>query len=161
MRGRLVFLVPVFLVLVACPDDGASPGASSATLELQQTEPRSERFIDAPALVRYCERDSVLSVVTVAEPWSGAIALRTPWPPLTRFTIDSIRRDPGFAAFALRRVDRDTVGHSLMVHAGTIELDTGATLTGRISAEAGFDSLLRKLTGRFEAARVDRDGCPS
>lgn len=158
MRGRVFFLPIAAAAVVACPGEPAAPG--TGRLVLERTEPDPRTLLDAPARARYCARDSLVTIVAVDRSWSAAIALRTPWPEVTLFSVDTTASILGTAALAARRIG-DSIGLGLVSRSGRVELDTGALLAGTFTIEVGPDSSRASLSGRFEGMQPDTSGCAS
>ena len=157
MRGRFLFL-PFIAVLSACPKAADEAGVGHLTLE--RTAPTSAVLLDVVASARYCEHDSVLTILGIGDRWSAVIGMRTPWPPVREFRADTILGDVGTAAFAARLVG-DSADPALRSTSGRVELDTGEVLSGRFTFEWGSDSSAMSLAGRFQGLRRDSIGCAS
>jgi hypothetical protein len=103
-------------------------------------------------------RDSTMTIVGIDDRWSAALALRTPWPPLRQFTVDSALGAVGTAAVAARPLG-DSAGGALIGRHGTILLDSGTAFSGHFTVATGGDSGGVTLSGRFVDVRADTSGC--
>ena len=117
-------------------------------------------IVDGAASARYCDRDSTLTIISIGSRWSAVIGMRTTWPPVRRFTVDTAIGLIGTAAVAARAVN-DSAPPALISRSGTLELDTTEVLSGRFTVETGRESTLVGLSGRFLGLRRDSIGCPA
>lgn len=158
---RRVFLL-ASLLGTACSSGDAPAGERSGRLVLTRTAPARLTLLDMPALARYCERDSSLSVVAVGASWAGALAMRTVWPlnEETQFAVAATLGGAGSAAVAARPTG-DSVQAALTGQTGTITVRPGAALGGRIEAGIPGDSgVATRLIGRFDDLTVRSGACP-
>lgn len=160
MHGRS-FVLSLMLCSGCGAGDAASAAEHSGRLVLERAGERRLTLLDEPAIARYCERDSLLSIVAVSRRWSVAIALRTAWPAdtTTPYTVELLPGAPGTAALAARAL-ADSVRPALQSSAGTVTALTSAPLAGRFDVRAGSDTARMRLVGHFDALRVMRTACP-
>jgi len=155
MRGRFLFLL---LALVSgCPGEPAGP-VESGSLVLERVGADTGTLVSGPARARWCSADSMLTILVMGSPWSGAVSMRTPWPPLRLFSVDSLASGVGIGTVAARPTG-DSIGAAIVSRSGTIEVDSGLPLTGRLYFESGMDSTLATIAGRFEGIRPDTTVC--
>src|SRR5438874_11072066 len=102
MRGARNILF-VILFSSALPGCGSDASTEPGRLMLERTSPRPHHLATLPAHARYCARDTTLTIVSLAESWSAAVALKTRWPAGRRFSVDSVLAAEGSAAGALRQ----------------------------------------------------------
>lgn len=157
MSGRFVFLVFVSVALTACPG-GRDGEFGGGRLIIERTSPDPASLVDADATARYCERDSVLTIISIGSRWSAVIGMRTTWPPIRQFTADTAVGGIGTAAVAARIVN-DSASPAFISRSGTLELDSADVLSGRFTVETGRDSGVVSLSGRFQGLRRDSTGC--
>jgi hypothetical protein len=158
MRGR--FLFPSLIAAAAACSGAPADDPGAGHLVLERTAPTSEVLLDAVASARYCERDSVLTILGIGDRWSAVIGMRTAWPPAREYRADTIVGELGTAAFAARMVG-DSADPALRSSSGRVELDSGEVLSGRFTVEWGSDSSAMTLAGRFQGLRRDSIGCAS
>lgn len=154
MRGRFFFLAVLMPLAVACPGEDAG---TAGRMSVRRSTP-DEVLVDAPARARYCASDTLLTIMSFGDRWNVALAMRTPWPLLRVYAVDSAVQGSGTAAIAARAV-RDSVTRPLLGLTGTIELDSGDVLGGTFDIDVGPDSTRTKLTGRFSGLIADTTGC--
>lgn len=151
MRGRFFFVV-LLVGIAACRRAETAPSG-----HLEITGP-DLRVVNGPAKARWCSADSILTILALGGDWNVALAMRTPWPPLREFAIDSTVQGAGTGAIAARAA-RDSVSPPLLGLTGTVSIDSGDTLKGTLAIDVGPDSARRKLTGRFSGLVADSSGC--
>ena len=154
----LRLVIAALVLSTACRQGESAPGVDgSGLLVLERTEPSSEQLLRVPAVARYCERDSVLSIVGMSSTWSAALALRTGWAPDTGrdFTVGPALDSVGTAAAAARALNVDSQ-QSIQSRSGTLSISSVDPLAGSFTLEAGQDSTTTRLTGRFERLSLTR-----
>ena len=157
---RRVFLLAAMLGAGCGSGDPHLP-AGSGRLVLTRTAPSRKTLLDLPALARYCERDSTLSIVAIGGDWTGALAVRTAWPisRQTRFPVDSALGGAGSGAVAARPVG-DSIQVAWVGRSGAIVVEPGPRLAGRVEAELKREAgALIRVTGRFDDLSVRLGSC--
>lgn len=159
---RRVFLFGALALGAACGSGEARAGQRSGRLVISRVSRGPQTLLDLPALARYCEQDSTLSIVAVGDQWSGAVAMHSAWPVTSGqpFTIANTLGAAGSGAVAVRPL-ADTSQLALVGERGTITITPGATLTGRFEADVpGSSGPPVRLTGTFEGLTVHVGACP-
>lgn len=163
MQHRSRPLLLVVLLAGACarePTIDAGPAAEGRLL-LERPGPHTIRLVDARARGTACPRDTSVVAVVVTGRVTAAVAARTLWPldSATAFTVQNALGTPGTAAVAVREV-RDPLARAVVAVRGTVRLEPGDRLTGRIDAVA-VDSAgtAVHLSGRLTNVAVRRE-CP-
>lgn len=158
---RRVFLGAVLLG-AACGSGDVEPADQSGRLVLRRGSPADPAMLDMPAIARYCERDSTLSIVAVGDAWSGALAMRSAWPILheTRFAVAAPLGEVGSGAAAARPL-ADSAQVAFIGTSGAITVTPGSLLAGTVDAGMASDSAVTaRLIGRFEGLVVRTGVCP-
>lgn len=156
---------PLFaaLLAVACgcePTIDAGPTAEGRLL-LERPGPHTIRLVDARARGAACPRDTSVVAVVVTGHVTAAVAARTLWPldSATTFTVQNALGAPGTAAVAVREL-RDTIATAVVAVRGTVQLEPGDRLSGRIDAVAEDTAgTAVRLSGRLTNIAVRRE-CP-
>jgi len=159
---RRVFCCLVLAGLAyACDAAGDGGAAAAGRLRLSRTDHHRATLVDQAALARYCERDSTLSVAAVGERWSSAVAVRTAWPlaAAARLEVAPLLAAGPSAALAVRPLG-DSIQYALIAVSGSLSLEPGAFLNGRLEARLTGASDTAIVTGRFVNLPVRTGVCP-
>jgi hypothetical protein len=158
-------LLPVAWLAVACARGPTIDAGSAAEgrLLLERPGPHTIRLVDARARGTACPRDTSVVAVVVTGQVSAAVAARTLWPldSATTFTVQNALGAPGTAAVAVREV-RDPIATALVAVRGSVRLEPGDRLTGRIDAvvEDSAGTAVH-LSGRLTNVAVRRECLPA
>lgn len=131
----------------------------SAHLRLDRAGPPSGMLLEVPVEASYCAADTTVTLVGADRSHSVALALKTPWPaPSLAFTVDSTLGATGTAALAVRPVG-DSIGPAMTGLRGSVTLEAGSRLAGRVDIVMTARDTLR-LIGEFAARDMAIGGCP-
>jgi hypothetical protein len=161
-RSPALFLVA--LLAVACARGPTIDGGptTAGRLLLERPGPRAIRLVDAPARGTACPRDTSVVAIVVTGHVTAAVAARTLWPldSATNFTVQDALGAPGTAAVAVREF-QDAMATAVVAVRGTVRLEPGDRLSGRIDAVAEDSAgTAVHLSGRLTNVAVRRQCFP-